>query len=141
MTEQLFHDENSAQPVGKQRGRWQWTGLIAAPFILAIPIAWLLLTPSQQVIPNLGGSTAYLVATTYGTHHRCLDGPRWQHLLLPLVGISQAEAWGWRVGEYTHHKPVLVFWITWKSAGRITVDPRVEQITNEHHSSIPELPI
>jgi hypothetical protein len=93
--------------------------------------------PTLQVVRLPSGHPIRLISTSYGTEHRCVDGPRWQHLLLPLVGIPRAKAWGWSATGFNYTKPVLLFWIANRDRRRPAWVFTLPQVRNENHTAVP----
>jgi hypothetical protein len=138
MAEQTLQDGVVVRPTSGRKNRWWSVGLAGVAAVMALAAGgWLLQIPTLQVVRLPNGRTIRLVATTYGTEHRCVDGPRWQHLLLPMVGVRGAKTLGWRAEEFVDPKPAFVFWIASNDPYIPGWGGSIKRVGNENGSSVP----
>jgi hypothetical protein len=138
MAGKLMREGIVVRPTVGRKNRWWGMGLACVGGILALAAGgWLMQIPTLQVARLPNGRAIRLVATTYGKEHRCVDGPRWQHLLLPMVGVGNAKALKWRVEEFNEPQPVLVFWTASNAPYTPGGSGSIKRIKNESGSSVP----
>ena len=106
---------------------------------LAAGFAWLSRTPTLQVVRLPDGSTLRFVGATYGLQQVFVDGPRWQQLAFPFVGLARAQMWGWRTGIVSMQEPTPVCWIVWSGLATSPGSncPFELRFTNENGSMTP----
>ena len=138
MAEQSLQDRVTLRPANRTWMRWAGgAGVVGLAVSLLGGITWLLQTPTLQVANLPSGGPLHFVGVTYGTEHLYLDGPRWQQLLLPLVGVRRAQAWGWHAGALSSPKPTPVVWITCANLRALQrAHPLFVQISNENGTVI-----
>lgn len=113
MADQTLRDAQTFRPTQRRTLPWvlplAWICIVV---LLIVGVVWSLQRPTVQLIQLPEGGRLRFVGVTYGTEHTFVDGPRWQQMLLPLVGVDRARSWQWQASSASYQQPTLVCWLS-----------------------------